>query len=243
MEPTLETPVLRRYDDIVDGYVEHVRTSIIHGVAFGALLPLCAPGGTVLDLACGEGILARELAARGNRVVGIDIAERLLALARAEEERAPLGISYRRIDGTTLTGLDDGSFDGVATSLTSTDIDDLAAVVRSVVRVLAPGGWFASASLHPCFEPPHARTVEVEGRATKQLNGYFEEGPWRSRNPDSLISVRHHRRLGTILNMLIEAGLVVERVEEPIGDTAAVARSAIYGEVAEVLVVRAVKPG
>jgi hypothetical protein len=111
-----------------------------------------------------------------------------------------------------------------------------------LVRVLAPGGWFVSASLHPCFEPPHARTVDVEGRVAKQLNGYFEEGPWKSRNVDSLIGVRHHRRLATIVNLLIASGLVVERLEEPRGDPAAVARSAIYGEVAEVLVVRAVKP-
>lgn len=109
-------------------------------------------------------------------------------------------------------------------------------------RVLEPGGWFAFAALHPCFEPPHARNADVDGRLARQVNRYFEEGPWRSRNPESLIGVRHHRRLSTILNAVIAAGLVIEHLEEPIGDASAIGRSPIYGEVAEVLVAKAVKP-
>lgn len=241
MELSAGTSV-RRYDEIVDGYVEHVRSSVIHGVAFGALLPLCAPAGRVLDVGCGEGVLARALAERGHAVVGIDISEGLLAVARLQEQQESLGISYVHGDASTLDELADGSFDGVATSLTSTDLDDLGGVLRSVARVLSPGGWFAFASLHPCFEPPHARSVEVDGRLARQVNRYFEEGPWRSRNADSLIAVRYHRRLGTILNAVLAAGLAIERVEEPAGDTRAISRAPIYGEVAEVLVVRAVKP-
>ena len=240
MEPP-STPAVRDYDDIADGYDEFVKSSTIHGVALGALLPLCTPSGQVLDLGCGQGVLARELAARGNTVVAIDIAERLLALARRQEKLEPRGITYRHADAATLAGFADASFAGVATSLTFTDIADLQGVLRSVVRVLAPGGWFAFATLHPCFEPPHARTVEVDGRFAKQVNAYFEEGSW-SRNPDSLIGTRYHRRVATILNTVLEAGLVIERTDEPRGDPTAIEQSPIYGEVAEVLVARAIKP-
>ena len=233
---------VRDYDEIVDGYVEFVDSSIIHGVAFGALLPLCGPTGRVLDLGCGEGILARALAQRGNTVTGADLAEGLLAAARVREEHDPLGITYVRADAATLDAFDDRSFDGVATSITFTDLAELEGVVRAVERVLVPGGWFAFAALHPCFEPPHARSAEIDGRLVRQVNRYFEEGPWRSRNPDSLIGVRYHRRLSTILNAIIDAGLVIEHLEEPKGDASAIGRAPLYGEVAEVLVAKAVKP-
>lgn len=233
---------VRDYDDIVHGYLAHVESSVIHGVAFSALLPLCAPAGRVLDLGCGEGILARALAQKGNTVTGVDVSGGLLAVAHAREQRDPLGITYVRVNAATLEGFDDGSFDGVATSITFTDLADLEGVLRAVERVLVPGGWFAFAALHPCFEPPHARTAEIDGRLVRQVNRYFEEGTWRSRNADSLIAVRHHRRLSTILNAVIDAGLVIERFEEPKGDASAIARAPIYGEVAEVLVAKAVKP-
>lgn len=233
---------VRDYDHIVDGYLGHVDSSVIHGVAFGALLPLCVPAGRVLDLGCGEGILARALAQRGNTVTGVDLSSGLLAVAGAREQREPLGITYVRGDAATLEGFDDRSFDGVATSITFTDLADLEGVLRAVERVLVPGGWFAFAALHPCFEPPHACSAEIDGRLVRQVNRYFEEGTWRSRNTDSLIGVRYHRRLSTILNAVIDVGLVIEQLEEPKGDASAIGRAPIYGEVAEVLVAKAVKP-
>ena len=233
---------VRDYDHIVDGYLGHVDSSVIHGVAFSALLPLCVPAGRVLDLGCGEGILARALAQRGNTVTGVDLSRGLLAVADAREQREPLGITYVRCDAATLEGFDDCSFDGVATSITFTDLADLDGVLRAVARVLVPDGWFAFAALHPCFEPPHARSTEIDGRLVRQVNRYFEEGTWRSRHTDSLIGVRYHRRLSTILNAVIDAGLVIEHLEEPKGDASAIGRAPIYGEVAEVLVAKAVKP-
>lgn len=243
MEPPADATV-RNYDDIAQGYDGFVKkSSIIHGVGFGALLPLCDPSGRVLDLGCGQGILARELARRGNSVVGVDVAERLLAFARREEAREPLGITYQHADAASLAGFADASFDGVATSLTFTDLDDLQGVMRAVARVLVPGGWFAFASVHPCFEPPHATTVKAHDRVAKQVNAYFEEGHWRSRNTDSLIGIRYHRRVSTILNCVIDSGLRIERIEEPRGHETAIAENPIYGEVAEALVGRAAKSG
>src|SRR5262249_37320591 len=60
-------------------------------------------GKSVLDLACGEGYYTRMLRQRGaSRVVGVDLSEGMIALARNEEARAPLGIDYLVQDGKNL---------------------------------------------------------------------------------------------------------------------------------------------
>src|ERR1051326_3403861 len=62
--------------------------------AFFEMLPDVA-GLEGLDIGCGEGHNTRLLARRGARVTAIDIAEELVAHAREEEAREPLGIDYR----------------------------------------------------------------------------------------------------------------------------------------------------
>ncbi len=52
-------------------------------------------GKDVLDVACGAGYFTRKIKKRGaENVVGIDISEKMIELARAEEESEPLGIVY-----------------------------------------------------------------------------------------------------------------------------------------------------
>jgi 2-polyprenyl-3-methyl-5-hydroxy-6-metoxy-1,4-benzoquinol methylase len=49
-----------------------------------------ADGGRVCDLACGQGILARELAERGAAAEGVDVSEKMLRIARRFREIPPL---------------------------------------------------------------------------------------------------------------------------------------------------------
>ena len=53
-------------------------------------------GGSVLDLACGEGFYSRLVRERGAaRVVGVDWSSGMIGLAIAAEKESPLGIEYR----------------------------------------------------------------------------------------------------------------------------------------------------
>jgi ubiquinone/menaquinone biosynthesis C-methylase UbiE len=229
------------YDSLAAWYDDWVRTrAVVHRVSVPAVTELVGDGNDVLDLACGQGVLAREVARSGRRVVGVDISPELIRLAREEEVREPLGVRYLVDDATTLAQVADASFDGVACNLALTDIDDLDAAFRSERRVLRPDGWFTFATVHPCFASPHARGVEVEGRTLMQVGRYFEEGRWYSDNPEGLRGRLGsiHRRLSTILNALVEAGFHIERLAEPRGTEDIVDKVPIYGEVAEVLVVR-----
>jgi demethylmenaquinone methyltransferase/2-methoxy-6-polyprenyl-1,4-benzoquinol methylase len=92
-----------------------------------------APGTRVLDLACGTGDLARELAAGRFRPVGADLSFGMLAAAR------PGGAPLTEADATALP-FATGSFDGVTSGFALRNFADLPAVFAECARVLRPGG-------------------------------------------------------------------------------------------------------
>jgi len=103
-------------------------------------------GKSVLDLACGEGHYTRKLKARGAaRVVGVDLSEGMIALARKQEEKAPLGIEYQVGDGARLGQV--GTFDLVTASYLLNYAPDRAALVgmcRAAYESLKEGGRFVT---------------------------------------------------------------------------------------------------
>jgi len=220
------------YDSIAEAYDRFVRNrTLIHQVTVPAVLELCLGTGRVLDVACGQGVIARELAARGFEVTGTDISAALLEIARAEDRRAPRGIEYVLDDATTLERFEDATFDGATANLAVNDIDDLDGLMAAVARVLKQGGWFVSSAMHPCFWAPTFEEADGVRRPD-----YFREGRWW-RSDDSpagpVAKLGHqHRTLSTLLNALRPAGLVLDRIEEP--------RAGI-SPVATVLVIRAIK--
>jgi SAM-dependent methyltransferase len=101
------------------------------------------PVESVLDLACGTGVLARQLAARAKRVVGLDASADMLREARA---RTPDG-SVRFVLGDFCDCQPGETFDAAVCGSDSLNYlerpEQLATVFRSVRRVLRPGGLFA----------------------------------------------------------------------------------------------------
>ncbi len=173
-------------------------------------------GQVVADLACGQGLAARALAESGAaEVVGIDSSETMLDLARSHA--GPPVLRYTLDDAQSLATLGDESLDGVVCQLALMDIPDLAAALRSVRRVLRPGGWFVFVVGHPCVLTPDGETLaNAQGTIGRWSSDYFTERFWRSSNPQGVRRAgNHHRTLSTYLNGLIAAGFVLERVAEP----------------------------
>ena len=205
-----------RYDEVADFY-EAFAPDAYDDLPTAALLDLL---GTVsdlrlLDLACGHGRLARELARRGAQVTGVDLSAALLAKARAREEAAPLGIAYVHADVASPATLANSVFDGVACHFGLSDIDDLAGAVATVARVVAPGGFFAFSILHPCFPGWASQGASPSWQPGQ---GYFAEGWWVAAGPPGGVRPRvgaNHRMLSTYLNTLARNGLVIEEMAEP----------------------------
>jgi SAM-dependent methyltransferase len=95
-------------------------------------------GARCLDVGCGGGDVSLELAARGGRVVGVDVDEEKLAIAREEAAAAGREVDYRRAD---ITAEDVGSgFDLCYARFLLTHLTDPAGACRRLHGALRPGG-------------------------------------------------------------------------------------------------------
>jgi len=116
-----------------------------------------APGSSVLDVGCGSGASAIPAALAvgpSGRVIGIDLAQRLLDLARAKSAARKLpNIEFRRADMTALA-YPDGTFDAVVCVFAIFFVTDMVKQVRELWRVVRPGGKLAITTWGPrMFEP------------------------------------------------------------------------------------------
>ncbi len=236
--------MLSAYDEIAEWYDQGFLTgSPVHALVLPALFELIGDvqGSRICDLACGQGIVTRGLAQRGAQVIGIDLSDRLLEIARRYEQAEPLGIVYRWGDAQALTEVADNTFEGVVCSLALMDMPDLSTCLCMVARILRPGGWFVFAITHPCFQVPDSRwTGKAGGTVKREVRGYFKEGFWRSDNAGGVRGKvgAYHRMLSTYLNALAETGLTLERMAEPQAQEEVAGRVPGYQEVPAVLVAR-----
>ncbi|MBV8863382.1 MAG: class I SAM-dependent methyltransferase [Mycobacterium sp.] len=115
-------------------------------------------GKRVLDVACGEGHLTRMVRNAGAaEVVGIDISQRMVDLARKQETRQQVGIEYRVEDAKAVVGHAD--FDLVVAAwllVYAQTRAELVQMCRGVASRLAPGGRFVTIVNNPAvynFDP------------------------------------------------------------------------------------------
>jgi demethylmenaquinone methyltransferase / 2-methoxy-6-polyprenyl-1,4-benzoquinol methylase len=157
------------------------------------------PGNSALDVCCGTGDLAFELARRvgpGGRVVGCDFSERMLELARAKEEELRLtGPARASSNGSGSAGLApvefewadaldlpyaDASFDAVTVGFGVRNLSDLEAGLRELGRVLRPGGRLVILEITQPQRPPLStffslwfdRVVPMLGRFAGDSDAY-----------------------------------------------------------------------
>ena len=111
------------------------------------LLRFCRPAGRVLDIACGVGAHSRKIAGRGFEVIGVDLDEHMISLAR--ERLAPNDPEFHVGDMMDLETLLHGRppFDlafCIGNSIIHLpDFTSIERSIRSIAGVLVPGGSFA----------------------------------------------------------------------------------------------------
>jgi len=115
------------------------------------------PGATVLDVGCGTGaatLPAAALVGPAGRVTGVDLAERLLVMARAKAARRGLrNVEFKTGDMTDLH-YPDAHFDAVVSVFSIFFVEDMVRQVRELWRMVRPGGSLAITTWGPrMFEP------------------------------------------------------------------------------------------
>ena len=117
-------------------------------------------GVSMLDLGCGAGRHARQLAARGFNVTGLDLAARSIETARQFEGR---NLRFRRHDMRVPFG--SRAYDYVFSFFTSfgyfDDPAEQTAVVRNIARSLKPGGRLVLDYLNARYADAHLTPEEV----------------------------------------------------------------------------------
>lgn len=166
----------------------------------------------VVDLGCGFGWFcrwAREVGALS--VLGLDVSENMLARARATRDAAT---TYARADLEQLS-LPEGAFDVAYSSLALHYVANLSGMLEQLRRALVPGGRFVFSVEHPLYTAPaHPGWArDPDGRLAWPVNRYADEG---RRSTDWLAKgvIKQHRTLASYLNLLIDAGFTLRRVEE-----------------------------
>jgi demethylmenaquinone methyltransferase / 2-methoxy-6-polyprenyl-1,4-benzoquinol methylase len=169
----------------------------------------------VLDLATGTGDLAFAAAARGARVVGLDITYRMIELARRKSQ--PVSPELARAEGERRRALrfvvgdmlalpfPAGSFDIVTTGYGLRNVPDLPQAIEEIRRVLAPGGRAVSLD----FNRPASAWIRSAYLAYLTVVG-AALGWILHRDPDTYryipASIRHYPGAAAVARMFEDRG-------------------------------------
>jgi len=176
-------------------------------------------GRDILDLGCGDGGYARELARGGAAVVGVDGSERLIELARQRALAANLDLKFVCANASHMSEISSNAFDLVLASMSLMDVEDYVGAIAETRRVLQHGGELFMSITHPCFMAPVSGWMKDNtGRAKFfAVDQYFERCAWEDRMTPKFSHpvIRRHRPLEDYMAAPLNAGFVLREFHEP----------------------------
>lgn len=186
------------YDPIAEQYQRSKQQPWrVHVEAFTLMALIGDPAGkAVLDLACGEGFYTRRLRQLGAAsVVGVDLSEGMIELARKQEAKQRLGIDYQVGDARRLSL--GNQFDLVVSAYLlnyAPDRQELQAMCSGIARCLKPGGRFVTVNSSPALDFLTAPSYRKYGFET-HLDGDWREGApitWTFHLEDGPFSIENY---------------------------------------------------
>lgn len=211
MSTTKDT--INSYNEHASAYTKYVNSAdnfwnkYLEVPAMAKLLENSVKNKDVLDLGCGSGVSTKNLVTWGANVVGIDISEKMIDIAKNDLP----GIDFF-VEDMEKTHFGDSAFDVVSSSLVLQYVHDLSPVFKESNRVLKNGGRFVFSMGHPIFGI--RKKVFIDDKKEYILKPYFHNNLRKWSMFDTMEVETYQHTFSNITNKLIDAGFSIESVVE-----------------------------
>lgn len=207
------------YDKLVGESGSDYHRHVILPAALRLLDP--APGESVVDVCCGQGVLVRPLLDAGiGSFLGVDASPRLIRAAEERHASSPKA-SFLVADVCQPGTWADGTRDAATCLMAVHDVPDTDAMFSNMARALKPGGRAVCVFMHPCFRIPRKTHWGWDGDQKIQFRRLDSYGsplqipitthPGKGGGDHTVF---HHRPLAALMNSIGRAGLAVTACEE-----------------------------
>lgn len=204
-----------------DGWVgkggsEHHRKLAIPSVL--ALLD-AKKGERVLDIGCGQGVLAPFVAGKGAAYTGVDVSPRLLDYARQHHGKHGRFFQADACKLAASKDLHEGEFDAVVFLLSIQDINPLEDALASASWALKKGGRAVLLLTHPAFRIPRQSGWGFDENRKlnyRRIDRYLTPlpVPMKTYPGQSGVTISFHRPIHAYINGLAAVGLLVDHMDE-----------------------------
>ena len=188
------------------------------------------PNSRLLDLACGQGVLARNIS-KNVLYLGIDIARSLVEIAKKQDHNP--NHQYVIADVTQPLPIQEKDFTHATVILALQNIENPELVLVNVSRHLQPRGKLIIVLNHPCFRIPRQSSWVIDEKNKleyRRINRYMSPlkipinmHPGQSTSP---VTWSFHHPLSTYTQWFQSSGFVISKIEEWTSDKSSVGKAA-----------------
>lgn len=206
---------------VASWYDDHLsRSDTYHQkVLLPNLLRLVAPerGEVILDLACGQGFFTKAFAEKGATMMGVDVSEELIAIAKRSSPDATFHVGSIE----NLSMMKEKSIHKATIILAIQNVEHVELVLKEAARVLKKGGTLHIVMNHPAFRIPKESSWDFDSKKNVQyrrVDRYLSESKssidMHPGIPNSAQTLSFHRPLQFYFKLLGKSGFAVDRLEE-----------------------------
>jgi len=183
------------------------------------------PDSHILDIACGNGLTSRRLAALGAHVTAFDFSANLIEKAKMRLN-PDSRITYHVMDATNeskLLALGERKFDAALSNMALFDMPEIEPLFRALRKLLKPNGVFVFSLMHPAFNNPSTTLMAEEWddgeihtryavKVPRYINQFLSSGLALRNQPKP--QLYFHRPLKYYMNVAFQNGFALDGFDE-----------------------------